>query len=71
MPIYDFECVDCKVKDRITLPVIPKEMPKPECCGKFMCRIYQPTNFSVRGYNTSNGFNKDSDGWREKLSLNK
>jgi len=71
MPRYDYACDKCGITDEFALPTVPCVMPQvPTCtCGKDMRRVFSKVNFSVKGYNSANDFNKDSDGWKEKVSI--
>jgi putative FmdB family regulatory protein len=72
MPRYDFVCDECGCVAEQVIPSIPKVMPPaPKClkCQSVMRRVFSGIGFSVKGYNSSNGFDKCHDGWKEKVSI--
>ena len=66
---YDFECSICERVVEVSASI--KTGPIPPACHHIpMQRIYTPTNFCVYGYTSKNGFDKNSNGWKRKVSVN-
>jgi putative FmdB family regulatory protein len=67
---YDFKCSKCGNIHEITASI--KDGPiAPKCCGILTQRIFQPTNFAIKGYNTANNYDKSNPGWQEKIVTGK
>ena len=74
MPIYEFECVECRYTQKLCTSSINVPVPQPPTCGscglkgfkRLMQRIWTPVGFSIGGYNSKNGYSKDENGWGEK-----
>ncbi len=69
MPRFDYECSACKSVIEVATSISSIKPSPPMCCGKEARRVYGNVNFSIRGYNSANGFDKCHDGWNEKVSI--